>query len=248
MTLVLKNVSYTFRNEANQKNKVISDLNLEVRSGEFVSLIGKSGTGKSTILKLITGLLKQDEGEILINGKAITLGDVGYMPQRDLLLPWRTIIENIMIASEIQKNLQITKEEARDWLDRVGLLAYENALPNQLSGGMRQRAAFLRALLSGKDLLLLDEPFGALDALTKKEMQSWLLSIWQELNKTILFITHDLEEACFLSDRILLLHLDKTLDDIPVNLSRPRHPEMLHEMELITLRHNLEKRIAHETI
>ncbi|MBS4189559.1 ATP-binding cassette domain-containing protein [Bacillus sp. FJAT-49705] len=247
MTLVLKNVSYTFRNEANQKNKVISDLNMEVRNGDFVSLIGKSGTGKSTILKLITGLLKQDEGEILINGKAITLGDVGYMPQRDLLLPWRTIIENIMIASEIQKDLQITKDEARSWLDRVGLLAYENALPDQLSGGMRQRAAFLRALLTGKDLLLLDEPFGALDALTKKDMQTWLLSIWQELNKTILFITHDLEEACFLSDRILLLHLDKTLDDIPVNLSRPRHPEMLHEMELITLRHNLEKRIAHET-
>ena len=121
MTLVLKNVSYSFKNEEKQENKVISHLNMEVHQGEFVSLIGKSGTGKSTILKLITGLLKQDEGEILINNKSISLGDVGYMPQRDLLLPWRTIIENIMLAAEIQKDLHITKEEARMWLDRVGI-------------------------------------------------------------------------------------------------------------------------------
>ncbi len=248
MTLVLKNVSYSFKNETKQKQKVISDLNIEVKKGEFVSVIGKSGTGKSTILKLITGLLQPDEGQILINEKPITLGDVGYMPQRDLLLPWRTIRENIMIASEIQKNVQITKEKARKWLDRVGLLDYENALPNQLSGGMKQRAAFLRALLTGKDLLLLDEPFGALDALTKKEMQSWLLSIWQELNKTVLFITHDLEEACFLSDRILVLHPNKSVEEIYVNLKRPRELNMLHEKELITLRQSLEKKIAHEEI
>ena len=135
MTLTLKNVSYSFTNDAKQKNKVISHLNVEVQKGEFVSLIGKSGTGKSTILKLITGLLTQDEGEILINGKAISLGDVGYMPQRDLLLPWRTIIENIMIAAEIQKDLRISKEEARIWLDRVGLLHYENALPSNYQVG-----------------------------------------------------------------------------------------------------------------
>lgn len=246
MTLILKNVSYTFTNEEKQENKVISHLNMEVQQGEFVSLIGKSGTGKSTILKLITGLLKQDDGEILIHNKAISLGDVGYMPQRDLLLPWRTIIENIMIAAEIQKDLHITKEEARMWLDRVGLLAYEHALPKQLSGGMRQRAAFLRALLTGKDVLLLDEPFGALDAFTKKDMQSWLLSIWQELNKTVLFITHDLEEACFLSDRILLLHPNQTLEEIPVDLPRPRSPELLYSRELVTLRQELERKISNE--
>ena len=113
-------------------------------------------------------MLTQDEGEILINNKAISLGDVGYMPQRDLLLPWRTIIENIMLAAEIQKDVHISKEEARMWLDRVGLLQYENALPSQLSGGMRQRAAFLRALLTGKDVLLLDEPFGALGCFNEK--------------------------------------------------------------------------------
>ncbi len=247
MTLVLKNVSYAFKNEEKQENKVVSHLNMEVHQGEFVSLIGKSGTGKSTILKLITGLLKQDEGEILINNKSVSLGDVGYMPQRDLLLPWRTIIENIMLAAELQKDLQITKEEARMWLERVGLLEYQHALPKQLSGGMRQRVAFLRTLLTGKDVLLLDEPFGALDALTKKEMQSWLLSIWQKLNKTVLFITHDLEEAVFLSDRILLLHPNQTLEEIPVPFSRPRSPELIHSIELFRLRQELEIKISNET-
>lgn len=247
MTLILKNVSYTFTNENKQKNQVISNLSLEIKQGEFVSLIGKSGTGKSTIFKLITGLLKQDEGQILIDGKEISPGDVGYMPQRDLLLPWRTIIDNILIASEIQKNLKITKEEARLWLERVGLKEYENALPNQLSGGMRQRAAFLRALLTGKEVLLLDEPFGALDALTKRDMQKWLLSMWQELNKTIVFITHDLEEAALLSDRILLLHGNKTLEELKVDLPRPRDSQLILSEKVITLRRELEKKISNET-
>lgn len=247
MTLELQNVSYSYQN-GKRENNIITNLSFKVSGGEFVSLIGRSGTGKSTILKLITGLLNQDEGEILINNKSITLGDVGYMPQRDLLLPWRTIIENIMISAEIQKNHQLTKEEARTWLERVGLLEYENALPKQLSGGMRQRVSFLRALLTGREVLLLDEPFGALDSLTKKEMQAWLLSLWQDLNKTILFITHDLEEASFLSDRILLLYPNKKIEDIPVHLKRPRELIMLHDQELITLRQSLEKKIAYEEI
>ncbi len=247
MTLELKNVSYAFK-DRNQENKILSNLSLTVPNSEFVSLIGRSGTGKTTIFKLITGLLNQDSGEVFLNGKAITLGDIGYMPQRDLLLPWRTILENIMISAEIQKKNGLTKDKAREWLQRVGLLEYENSFPNQLSGGMRQRVSFLRALLTGKELLLLDEPFGALDSLTKKDMQAWLLTIWQELNKTVLFITHDLEEACFLSDRIFLLHPDKTLEEIQVNLKRPRKLDMLHEKELITLRQSLVKKIAYEKI
>jgi len=246
MSLILKNVSYSFTNENDQKNHVISNLNMEVQTGEFVSLIGKSGTGKSTVLKLITGLLKEDQGQILINNQEVSLGDVGYMPQKDLLLPWRTIIDNIMIASEFQKDSHISKEDARKWLDRVGLLNYENALPKQLSGGMRQRASFLRALFTGKDVLLLDEPFGALDALTKREMQTWLLSIWQDLNKTIIFITHDLEEAAYLSDRILLLHQNKTLEEIKVELPRPRKLGMIHSKEMVSLRQELEKKISNE--
>lgn len=246
MTLVLKNVSYTFTDEAKHKNQVIANLNMEVRQGELVSLIGKSGTGKSTIFKCITGLLEPDEGEISIHNKAVSLGDVGYMPQRDLLLPWRTILDNILLASEIRKDLQVTREEARMWLARVGLSKYENALPKQLSGGMRQRAAFLRTLLTGKDVLLLDEPFGALDAFTKKEMQAWLLSIWQDLNKTIVFITHDLEEAVYMSDRIFLLHPHQAVEEIVVPLARPRHLEMLYTQEVVDLRRELEKKISNE--
>ena len=246
MTLLLKDISYSFVSEDKQRNQVLSGLNLTVEQGEFVSMIGRSGTGKSTILKLITGLLTPEEGAITIHGKSITLGDVGYMPQHDLLLPWRTIIDNIMIAGEVQKGLTITKEKARSWLERVGLLEYENALPKQLSGGMRQRAAFLRALLTGKGILLLDEPFGALDALTKKEMQTWLLSIWQELDQTILFITHDLEEAVFMSDRIVLLSPNRPLEEIGVDLPRPRTQEIQRSTELLMLRQELEKKIAHD--
>lgn len=244
MTVLLKKVSYAFERGG---NPIIENLSMEVRKGEFVSIIGKSGTGKSTIFKLLTGLLQQDAGEILINNQQIIPGMVGYMPQKDLLLPWRTILENVMIAAEIQKDVNITKEEAERWIERAGLKGYENALPKQLSGGMRQRAAFLRTLLTGKDILLLDEPFGALDTFTKKEMQIWLLSIWKDLNKTIIFITHDLEEAAFLSDRILLLHRNKTIEEVLVDLPRPRHPEDIHSEKMMTLRRNLEKKISNET-
>ncbi|GIN61865.1 ABC transporter ATP-binding protein [Robertmurraya siralis] len=240
MTLLLKNVTYTF---PKKESPVIDKLYLTVQQGEFVSLIGKSGTGKSTILKLITGLLTADEGEISLYKKPVTLGDVGYMPQKDLLFPWRTILDNIMIGAEIQKEIKLSKEDARSWLKKVGLKDYEQAYPNQLSGGMRQRVAFLRTLLTEKDVLLLDEPFGALDSITKKEMQAWLLSIWQELDKTIIFITHDLEEACYLSDRIILLKDDRTIEETTVPLPRPRYQEMLHSQILLELRKELEKKI-----
>lgn len=247
MTLLLKNVSYSYNNKNNPKNQILSNLNMEVKKGEFISIVGRSGTGKSTILRLMTGLLKPEEGEISIDDSEISLGDVGFMPQKDLLLPWRTILDNILIASEIQKDSQLSKDEARVWLQRVGLGEYENALPKQLSGGMRQRVAFLRTLLTGKDVLLLDEPFGALDALTKKEMQSWLLSIWQDLKKTIVFITHDLEEAIYVSDRIFLLHQNHQVEEISIPLPRPRKSEMLFSKEIITLRQELEKKIANES-
>jgi len=243
MTVTLKNVSYSFQKG---ERPVLSNLNLQIQQGEFVSIIGKSGVGKSTIFKLLTGLLKQDEGEIFINNKTVSPGDVGYMPQKDLLLPWRTILQNVMISSEIQKDSSLTEAQAKTWLQRVGLIDYANAYPRELSGGMRQRVAFLRALLTGKDVLLLDEPFGALDTFTKKEMQSWLLSLWQDLNKTVVFITHDLEEAIFLSDRILLLHVDQTAEEIIVDLPRPRLPELLYSSDMMTLRQELERKISSE--
>ncbi|MBA4537994.1 ABC transporter ATP-binding protein [Bacillus aquiflavi] len=246
MTLYLHNVTYGIIDNSGNKKNIINKLNLQIDKGTFVSLIGKSGTGKSTIFKLIAGLINAEEGEICVNGHPASLGCVGYMPQRDLLLPWRTVLENLMLVREIQKDSLVTKEKAREWLERVGLLEYENALPSELSGGMRQRVAFLRTVLTGKEVLLLDEPFGALDALTKREMHSWLLSFWQQLNKTIFFITHDLEEAVLLSDKIILLHPNDQAEEFKVELPRPRNAQMIHTVEMIKYRQNLEKRISNE--
>lgn len=243
MSVWIENVSYTYPGEI---NPVISRFSARIEKGEFVSLIGKSGTGKSTLLKLIAGLFPYKEGNIFVNGKTPKPGSVGYMPQRDLLLPWRTVLENIMLPAEVKKTRNLTKDEAMEWLKRLGLLRWANALPKHLSGGMRQRVAFLRTLLMGSDVLLLDEPFAALDALTKREMHDWLLSIWKELDNTILFITHDLEEAILLSDKIWLLHTDHRVEEIIIDLPRPRSVEMVYWPEVQIFRRKIEKKIADE--
>lgn len=217
---------------------------MEVKAGEFVSIIGASGSGKSTLFKLITGLLRPDHGEILIDGQ--THGMVGYMPQKDLLLPWRTVMENVLLPVEVAKEGKLEKiQHIKEWLSRFGLSEYENSYPHELSGGMKQRVAFLRTLMTGKDLLLLDEPFGALDSMTKRNMHSWLLGLWEDLRKTVLFITHDLEEAILLSDRIYLL-MDGGIREVQVKLPRPRSSELIYQTEFMALRKELEMRIHHE--
>jgi putative hydroxymethylpyrimidine transport system ATP-binding protein len=219
-----------------------------VNAGEFVSVIGASGSGKSTLFKLVTGLLEPDQGEILINGQETgkRLGSIGYMPQKDLLLPWRTVLENVVLPLEIKKDSKQSKLlEIREWLTRFGLADNENDYPHELSGGMKQRVAFLRTLMTGKDLLLLDEPFGALDSLTKRNMHSWLLGLWGELQKTVLFITHDLEEAILLSDRIYLLK-EENIQEWQVPLPRPRSSELIYEPEFMAMRKELEWLIQHE--
>jgi putative hydroxymethylpyrimidine transport system ATP-binding protein len=241
--LTMKEITYAFENT----EPILKQVTMEVKQGEFVSVIGASGSGKSTLFKLITGLLEPDQGKIEI-GTHISknrLGMVGYMPQKDLLLPWRTVVENIVIPFEAtKKNKHVKLPEIRKWLVRFGLEKYENSYPHELSGGMRQRVAFLRTLMTGKDLLLLDEPFGALDSLTKRNMHNWLLGLWGELQKTILFITHDLEEAILLSDRIYLLHTDgKSLQEIKVTLPRPRTSELVYQSDFITIRKELEQLI-----
>ncbi|MEJ9211623.1 ABC transporter ATP-binding protein [Bacillus smithii] len=243
MSVSLENVSYTYPGET---KPVIFNFSAHIEKGEFVSLIGKSGTGKSTLLKLIAGLFPCEEGIISVNGKTPSPGSVGYMPQRDLLLPWRTVMDNIMLPLEVQNKRNLTKADAEEWLKRIGLIRWKDALPKQLSGGMRQRVAFLRTLFMGSEVLLLDEPFAALDALTKREMHDWLLSIWKELDNTILFITHDLEEAILLSDKILLLHADHKVEEIIVDLPRPRSVDMVYWPEVQTYRKTIEKKIANE--
>ncbi len=242
--LSIKDLTYSFSDE----RPIFQKISLDVQPGEFVSVIGASGSGKSTLFKLITGLLEPDVGEIRIGQQDTKrrLGQVGYMPQKDLLLPWRTVLDNVLLPLEVTKEKSQEKiPGVREWLACFGLADYENAYPNELSGGMKQRVAFLRTLVTGRDLLLLDEPFGALDSLTKRNMHSWLLGLWGELRKTVLFITHDLEEAILLSDRIYLLK-GNGIQEIKVSLPRPRSSELIYQSDFMAMRKELEWLIQHE--
>ena len=180
---------------------IIDHLSFDVQDGEFVSVIGASGCGKSTIFRLVNKLLLPASGEILVDGESIERkrNYCGYMPQQDLLFPWRTVRENLLLPMEIRGGYSKTemREKADAALESVGLKDWGDKTPKELSGGMRQRAAFARTVLTGSDLLLLDEPFSALDYLTRISMREWLLEQWEREKKTVLFITHDVEERSF---------------------------------------------------
>jgi ABC-type nitrate/sulfonate/bicarbonate transport system ATPase subunit len=229
--LELRNVSKAFH--ANGMHvRALKDLSMEVRTGEFVTLIGPSGSGKSTLFNLIVGLLEPDEGEICLDGEVChdRTGRVGYMPQRDLLLPWRTVLDNAIIPLELRGiDRSVSQERARDLLPLFGLAEFADSYPNALSGGMRQRTAFLRTILTERDTLLLDEPLGALDALTRRELQDWLLGLWRNFNQTVLFITHDVEEALYLGDRVVVLSArpGSVVKSVVVDLPRPRRQGMI---------------------
>ena len=202
-------------------------MTLTIPAGRFVSLIGPSGCGKSTIFNIVAGLQEPTTGRVLIDGVDATgtIGRVGYMLQKDLLLPWRTLVDNIILGMEIQGvPLRQARETALPLLRRYGLGGFERAYPSALSGGMRQRAALLRTLLFDTDVILLDEPFGALDAQTKLQMQEWLMQLWSDFQKTVVFVTHDVEEAIYLSDEIHVMGTrpGRILESIPIALPRPR--------------------------
>lgn len=227
---------------------MMSNLSFSVGKGEFISIIGASGCGKSTIFRLINGLEKMQSGEIYINGNSIKniKNYSAYMPQKDLLFPWRTIGDNLSLPLEIQKIRKSDREKkVSDILKEVGLSDYKDKFPKDLSGGMRQRASFARTLLTGSELLLLDEPFSALDSLTKISMQEWLLEEWKHFNKTILFITHDVEEAIFLSKAIFVIH-DRPithLERIEIPLEYPRKRSYLQRPEIVELKESLISRL-----
>ncbi len=226
MSLELNRVSKTFHDNG-RVTPALDQISFKIGRGEFVSVIGPSGSGKSTICNLITGLIRPDSGEIRLNGELINgaVGRVGYMPQRDLLLPWRTVLDNAILGPELNgKPRAEARRRARDLLPIFGLEAFAEAYPATLSGGMRQRAALLRTLLLDKDVMLLDEPFGALDALTRREMQRWLLDVWARFKPTILFITHDVREAVLLGDRVVALSVrpGRVTADTQIMLQRPR--------------------------
>jgi ABC-type nitrate/sulfonate/bicarbonate transport system ATPase subunit len=207
--------------------EALARVTLAVPAGSFVSLIGPSGCGKSTIFNIVAGLQEPTTGRIVIDGLDATgtIGRVGYMLQKDLLLPWRTLIDNIILGMEIQGvPLREAREKALPLLRRYGLAGFENAYPSALSGGMRQRAALLRTLLFDTDVILLDEPFGALDAQTKLQMQEWLLQLWSDFGKTVIFVTHDVEEAVFLSDEVHVMGTrpGRVVESLTIDLPRPR--------------------------
>ncbi|WP_270340845.1 ABC transporter ATP-binding protein [Bacillus mobilis] len=233
--LQFHNVSFHY-----DEKPIINELNASIQDKEFVSIIGPSGCGKSTLFRLITGLEEASTGQIeLTETKS---HPVGYMPQKDMLLPWRTIIENAALPLECQgvqkKEAQI---KAKELLHKFGLQGYETKYPKDLSGGMRQRVSFIRTLLTGGEILLLDEPFSALDALTKASLQEWLFEQWKEWEKTILFITHDVEEALFLSNRILVVEQQPitTLTERVVPLDRNRTRKDLYKPEVLALKDEL---------
>ena len=240
----------TFQYDSEDFN-IIDDLSFTVEPEEFISIIGISGCGKSTIFKLTNGLLKRKSGYILLNGQDIASVKhaAGYMPQKDLLFPWRTIEKNLCLPMEIAKVPQSEQiQRVSDILKEVGLSDYAAKYPKDLSGGMRQRISFARTLLTDADLLLLDEPFSALDALTRISMQEWLLKQWQHFHKTIMFITHDVEEAVLLATKVIIMsarpgRIKKIVD---INLPYPRTQEMKMELPFLDLKTYIWGEVYHE--
>lgn len=234
-SLELRNLGKTFHSRGRQV-PALAGLSLQVEAEEFLTIVGPSGSGKSTLFNLIVGLHEPDQGQILVDGQPARqrAGRFGYMPQKDLLLPWRNVLDNVILAQELAGvPRQSSYAAAEELLPLFGLDGFADAYPSTLSGGMRQRAALLRTFLSGHQLLLLDEPFGALDALTRRELQDWLLGIWDRYRQTVLFVTHDIEEALYLGDRVVVFspRPGRVLHSQPVDLPRPRRPQMLASAE-----------------
>ena len=202
MKLQVKDVSIAFGGK-----RILENLCLDVHEGEFVALVGPSGCGKSTLLNVLAGVTKPQTGQVLVDGVPVegVSPHFAYMPQDDLLLPWKTILDNVTLYGQLHGRKKEAREAALKELPVFGLQGYQHAYPDDLSGGMRQRAAFLRTALCGADIMLLDEPFGALDVITRNEMQDWLLKLRAELGRTTLLVTHDIDEALYLADRIAVL-------------------------------------------
>ena len=210
----------------------LEQVSFEVQVGDFVSIVGPSGCGKSTLLKIVSGLLATTSGKVLVHGKPVggPLENVGMVFQSPVLLKWRPVIGNILLPVEFAKlDVADYRETVRSLIALVGLQGFEEMYPHQLSGGMQQRVSLCRALVTDPQLLLMDEPFGALDAMTRDELDLELLRIWQERKKTVLFVTHSIQEAVFLSDHVLVMSArpGRLLEQISIRLPRPRTMEMM---------------------
>jgi NitT/TauT family transport system ATP-binding protein len=228
--------------------EALRGIDFQVRRREFVCVIGASGCGKSTLIRILAGLEKPSSGEVLLDGKPVKGPgpDRGMVFQGYSLFPWLTVKRNVMFGLEVQgSSYSVAESHAREWLELVGLSKFADAYPHQLSGGMRQRVAIARALVNQPRILLMDEPFGALDAQTRAKMQTHLLDIWRNIDLTVLFITHDLEEAIYLADRILVLkpHPGEVQEVIEVPVPRPRSPGQFGSVEFQATKARLEQLI-----
>lgn len=220
---------------------ILDGINLDVQKGEIVSILGKSGSGKTTLLNLISGIEMPDEGEIFLNGENITgqTGKMGYMFQKNLLMPWRTALDNIALPLIIKgKSKKEARKIASEYLPIFGLSGIEKKYPFQLSGGMNKRLSLLRTFLFSQDLILLDEPFAGLDAITKKQIHRWLLEIMTQEGSTLILVTHDIEEAIFLSDKIIVISPSpaKIINTYTIDLPRKNRDAFMHKKEATDLR------------
>jgi ABC-type nitrate/sulfonate/bicarbonate transport system ATPase subunit len=225
--LVVDELTVEYQRDDGSAFPAVDGVSLSVAEHEFVSIVGRSGCGKSTLFNVIAGIQRATSGHVGVNGETVdgVAGHAGYMLQRDHLFPWRRILDNVVVGRDVLGyDRAESRRRARELFPRFGLQGFERSYPKALSGGMRQRAALLRTLLLERDLLLLDEPFGALDAITRGEIHAWLLSIWDELRHTVLFITHDVDEAVYLSDRVLVMSgpPGRIVDSVAVDIPRPR--------------------------
>ncbi len=226
----------------------LKDINLKIHKREFVCVIGPSGCGKSTLIRILAGLEQASSGQVLLNGEPVTEPgpERGMVFQGYTLFPWLTVKKNIMFGLlESGYDKGTAESEAREWINLIGLTKFENSYPHQLSGGMKQRVAIARALANRPKVLLMDEPFGALDAQTRAKMQAYLLEIWKNIDITVFFITHDLDEAVYLADRILVLKANpgEVQEIVEVPVPQPRSPDQFMNPEFLATKQHIEELI-----
>lgn len=229
--LIIQNVYKAF-NKGDQQVTVLEDINLQIKKGEFVSLLGPSGCGKSTLLKMIGGLLEQTSGHLSIGGEAIKgpKRNIGFMFQKAVLLPWRTVEQNMILPVEIAKgDILAAKKRIAELLELVGLKGYEHYFTKELSGGMQQRISLARTLMNDPDILLLDEPFGALDEFTRETLNFSLMDIAEKNGKTVILVTHNIGEAVLMSDRVVVMGINPghVLEDLRIDIPKPRTDQVM---------------------
>jgi NitT/TauT family transport system ATP-binding protein len=230
--IAVSNLEKTYRTKGRTLVRALGGVTVDIDDGEFVTIVGQSGCGKTTFLKILAGLLTRSAGSVLLRGRSVDgpSRDIGIVFQDPVLLPWRTVLDNVMLPVQVLRlDWSASRARALGLIELVGLGGFEDKYPHELSGGMRQRVALARALVHDPSLLLMDEPFGALDAMTRECMNLELLRIWREAGKTVVFITHSIPEAVFLADRVIVMSArpGRIVDIVSVDLPRPRDLDMM---------------------